>query len=95
MRKRKSGVSCSAKNIRSAEFGLKFNVKGLRFQLVRGACICSSVPLDACLGWLIDSLEQRVYVYRPGQAVELFDGPATVSGDPVLSGFILPVRELW
>lgn len=49
----------------------------------------------AQLGWLIDPLEKRVYVYRPGQPIEQLDNPATVSGDPVLLGFILPVRELW
>ena len=47
------------------------------------------------LGWLIDPFEKRVYVYRPGQPVETLDNPATVSGDPVLLGFVLNVRELW
>jgi Uma2 family endonuclease len=49
----------------------------------------------AQLGWLIDPLEKRVYVYRPSQPIEQLDDPATVSGDPVLPGFVLPVRELW
>lgn len=49
----------------------------------------------ARLGWLIDPLEKRVYVYRPSQPIEQLDDLATVSGDPVLPGFILPVRELW
>lgn len=49
----------------------------------------------ARLGWLIDPSEKRVYVYRPDQPVEVLDGPATLSGDPVLPGFILQVRELW
>lgn len=49
----------------------------------------------ARLGWLIDPLEKRVYVYRPGQRVEMLDDPPAVSGDPVLPGFVLPVRELW
>jgi Uma2 family endonuclease len=43
----------------------------------------------ARLGWLIDPLARRIYVYRPGQAVELPENPATVSGDPVLPGFVL------
>jgi Uma2 family endonuclease len=47
------------------------------------------------LGWLIDPLEKRVYVYRPGQPVVEVDDPAAVSGDPVLPGFLLHVRELW
>lgn len=49
----------------------------------------------ARLGWLIDPLEKRVYVYRPDQPVEVLDDPPAVSGDPVLSGFVLHVRELW
>ena len=49
----------------------------------------------ARLGWLIDPLEQRVYVYRPGQPIEQLDDPAIVSGDPELPGFVLHVRELW
>jgi Uma2 family endonuclease len=47
------------------------------------------------LGWLIDPLDKRVYVYRPGQPVETLDDPATLSGDPILPGFVLHVRELW
>lgn len=49
----------------------------------------------AQLGWLIDPLEKRVYIYRPGQSIEQLDDPTTVSGDPVLLGFVLSVRELW
>jgi Uma2 family endonuclease len=49
----------------------------------------------ARLGWLIDPSAKRVSVYRPGQPVETLDNPATVSGEPVLSGFTLNVQELW
>lgn len=49
----------------------------------------------ARLGWLIDPLDKRVYVYRPGQLVGTLDDPATLSGDPILPGFVLHVRELW
>lgn len=49
----------------------------------------------ARLGWLIDPLEKRVSVYRLDQSVEVLDDPTTVSGDPVLPGFVLLVRELW
>lgn len=47
------------------------------------------------LGWLIDPLEKRVSLYWPSQPVEVLENPATLSGDPVLPGFVLPVRELW
>lgn len=49
----------------------------------------------AQLGWLIDPLEKKVYVYRPGAAVEIFDDPETVSGEPLLAGFNLPLARLW
>ncbi len=47
------------------------------------------------LGWLIDPFEKKVHVYRPQTEVECFDNPATVSGEPLLKGFVLDVRELW
>lgn len=49
----------------------------------------------AQLGWLIDPLERKFYVYRPQEAVEVLEDPETVSGDPVLPGFTLNVRALW
>ncbi len=47
------------------------------------------------LGFLLEPFEKRVYVYRPGQPVEVLEDPETVSGDPILPGFVLPVRKLW
>ena len=47
------------------------------------------------LGWLIDPIEKRVHIYRPGQPVESKDNPATLSGDPVLPAFVLDLRPLW
>jgi Uma2 family endonuclease len=49
----------------------------------------------ARLGWLIDPLDKRVYIYRPSQPVEELDDPPVLSGDPVLPGFVLRVQELW
>lgn len=49
----------------------------------------------ARLGWLIDPVDKKVYVYRPGQPLESLDNPTTLSGDPVLPGFVLQVHELW
>ena len=47
------------------------------------------------LGWLIDPLDKRVYIYRPGQPVEASENPATLSGGSVLRGFVFEVREIW
>src|SRR5215475_7397164 len=43
----------------------------------------------AQLGWLLDTPNRRVYVYRPGRAVECLENLATISGDPELPGFVL------
>ncbi|MGA9379569.1 MAG: Uma2 family endonuclease [Phormidium sp.] len=47
------------------------------------------------LGWLIDRKNRQVYIYRPNQTVEILDNPATISGDPVLPGFILNLSKVW
>ncbi len=47
------------------------------------------------LGWLIAPFERRVYVYRPGAAVQVLDDPGLVDGDPVLPGFRLDLHRVW
>jgi len=49
----------------------------------------------ARLGLLIDPMQRRVYVYHPQAPVECLENPDTISGDPVLPGFILDLREIW
>jgi Uma2 family endonuclease len=49
----------------------------------------------AQLGWLIDPIEKKVYVYRPQALIEILDNPRTVSGDPVLPGFVLELEPVW
>jgi Uma2 family endonuclease len=49
----------------------------------------------ARLGWLIDPYEKRVYIYRPSEPVERLENPTTISGDPVLPGFVFNVGEIW
>lgn len=47
------------------------------------------------LGWLIDPIDRKVFVYRPESEVLVLDNPETVSGDPVLPGFTLNVAEVF
>jgi len=47
------------------------------------------------LGWLIDPMEQKVHVYRANGEIEVLDNPEKVSGEEVLRGFELNVREIW
>jgi Uma2 family endonuclease len=49
----------------------------------------------ASLGWLIDVERKRVYVYRPRQPVEELSEPSSLQGDPLLSGFVLDLNEIW
>ncbi|MGE0822706.1 MAG: Uma2 family endonuclease [Candidatus Binatia bacterium] len=42
----------------------------------------------AQLGWLLDPLEKRVYVYGPNVPMEVLDQPEELSGEPVLPGFV-------
>jgi Uma2 family endonuclease len=47
------------------------------------------------LGWLLDPVGRRVQVYRPGAVVEAVENPATLSGEPLLKGFVLEVPQIW
>lgn len=47
------------------------------------------------LGWLIDRKYHKVYIYRPDRLEECLDQPTTISGDPVLPGFILDMSKVW
>jgi Uma2 family endonuclease len=47
------------------------------------------------LGWLIAPEQKCIYVYQPGKPVECLDNPATISGEPVLAGFVLELERIW
>ena len=47
----------------------------------------------ALLGWLIDPYGRQVHVYRAGMDVEILDDPESLSGDPVMPGFVFEVRQ--
>ncbi len=47
------------------------------------------------LGWLIDRKERKVYIYRPGMLTECLENPESVSGEPVLPGFVLNMSKVW
>lgn len=49
----------------------------------------------ARLGWLIDPIAGRAYVYRPGRAVEVLERPLELRGDPELPGLVVDLREIW
>jgi Uma2 family endonuclease len=49
----------------------------------------------ASLGWLIDPLERKVFVYRPDSETEVLENPSSVSGEPLLKNFSLEMKKIW
>lgn len=49
----------------------------------------------ARLGWLIDPLERKVYVYRNNQTVEVLENPESISGESLLKTFELNLNDIW
>lgn len=47
------------------------------------------------LGWLIDTHERKVHIYRADKTVEVLENPQKVSGEDVLRGFELDLTEIW
>jgi Uma2 family endonuclease len=47
------------------------------------------------LGWLINPKTRQVEIYRPNQAVEVLQSPATLSGEEVLPGFVLDLQPIF
>jgi Uma2 family endonuclease len=53
------------------------------------------IPNGAQLGWLIDPIERKVHVYRPGAEIVCLENPQKVVGDPLLPGFVLDLTRVW
>lgn len=49
----------------------------------------------ALLGWLIDSQQRRVEIYRSSKNVEMLESPAELSGEAMLVGFGLNLGRVW
>jgi len=47
------------------------------------------------LGWLIDTKNKIVEIYRSNQPVEVLKKPATLSGEDILPEFVLDLQFLW
>lgn len=47
------------------------------------------------LGWLINRQDRQVEIYRQGQATEIVENPAHLSGENILSGFLLDLSPIW
>ena len=47
------------------------------------------------LGWLIDRIDRKVYIYSSSNVIKELNNPATLSGDDVLPGFVLDLSKIW
>ncbi len=47
------------------------------------------------LGWLINPQDKQIEIYRPNQPVEILQSPKQLSGEMVLPGFMLDLKEIW
>jgi len=52
------------------------------------------ITQGARLGWLIDLVDGKVEIYRPGRPVEVLEQPTTLSGEDVLPGFVLDMKGI-
>jgi len=48
----------------------------------------------AKLAWLLDRQNQRVEIYRPNQVVEILSSPQSLSGEDILPGFVLDLKNI-
>ncbi|MDJ0676916.1 MAG: Uma2 family endonuclease [Calothrix sp. MO_167.B42] len=47
------------------------------------------------LGWLIDTKNKKVEIYRPHQPIEVLNNPTSLSGEDVLPGFVLDLQVVF
>jgi Uma2 family endonuclease len=52
------------------------------------------ISQGARLAWMIDLVEGKVEIYRPGQPVEIVQEPKSLSGEDVLPGFTLDLKGI-
>ena len=65
-----------------------------RFRMLQ-AKMAEYIANGVQFGWLIDPFKKNVYIYRPGESIQVLENPSTISGDPVLPGFVFQLTEIW
>ena len=53
------------------------------------------IAYGARLGWLVDPLNSRVYVYCPNSEPEVLERPDTLSGEPEFPGLEIDCVDIW
>lgn len=49
----------------------------------------------AALGWLLDVIDKKVYIYQQNTPVQILENPSEVSGEPLLVGFVLQMKAIF
>ena len=52
------------------------------------------IEAGARLGWMLDAVDRRVYIFRHGREMEILENPALLNGEDVLPGFVFEVGRL-
>jgi Uma2 family endonuclease len=47
------------------------------------------------LGWLIDTVLNRVEIYRQNKEMEILESPNSISGEDILPEFVLDLTKIW
>jgi Uma2 family endonuclease len=47
------------------------------------------------LAWLIEAEFHQVYIYRPGEPVQILNNPSTLSGEAILPDFEMDLKLVW
>jgi Uma2 family endonuclease len=47
------------------------------------------------LVWVLDPETRRAFIFRPGQEPEIVDSDGELSGEDVVSGFVLRLADVW
>ena len=70
--------------LRSKSDALKTLQEKMQEYIDNGARLC----------YLIDRQNQQVKIYRPGKSVEIVESPKTLSGEDILPGLVLNLKEI-
>lgn len=76
------------------DFAIELRSKSDNLQTVRQK-MQEYMGVGVRLGWLINPQDKQVEIYRLNQPVEILQSPEQLSGEAVLPGFVLELKEIW
>jgi Uma2 family endonuclease len=76
------------------DFAIELRSKSDNLRTVRQKML-EYMAVGVRLGWLINPQDKQVEIYRLNQPVEILQSPEQLSGEAVLPGFVLELKEIW